>query len=407
MLGSAIPKRWLVSLALVGLVSLFMASYSAVWASPASATTGTTVAPTPTPIPDSTKLAGLAPQGVASGGILTLAPGGGTWQLIDFLNEDGDILKTKDGIVATWSSSNTSCVTTSGSGIDLYGNGSKVGGYTTFANVDAAGSGCSATVSLVVTQHGTNTQNFSFTVNVNAIPSTPVPPPPVEEFVGTVALPTPSVPNEVVKEISAKDGGTVSTTTETGSTITLEVPGGGLDSGEGASVSVKPVTTSELPPPHPAAQEGSSSGTFKFGSSVVQITWSDKDGNAQDSKTLNKVAKVCMTATQAEADAAHGGIDGLGIWRHNGTNWVKLNSTVTGPVAGVYTICAFTSRFSPFAVGLDVAPPDAASAPTGLPATGDYSPSALTLFMAMLAGVALVVVGGFTARRARRVRERS
>ena len=59
MLGSAIPKRWVVSLALVGLVSLFMASFSAVWANPASAgTTTTTVAatstPTSTPIPTST-----------------------------------------------------------------------------------------------------------------------------------------------------------------------------------------------------------------------------------------------------------------------------------------------------------------------------------------------------------------
>ena len=41
MLGSAILKRWLVSLALVGLVSLFMASFAPDWVSPASAPTAT------------------------------------------------------------------------------------------------------------------------------------------------------------------------------------------------------------------------------------------------------------------------------------------------------------------------------------------------------------------------------
>ena len=37
MLGSAIPRRWIFSLALVGLVSIFAASYAAVWSSPANA----------------------------------------------------------------------------------------------------------------------------------------------------------------------------------------------------------------------------------------------------------------------------------------------------------------------------------------------------------------------------------
>jgi len=50
MLGSAIPKRWVVSLALVGLVSLFVASYGAAWTGPASAD-GTTGGGTPTPGP--------------------------------------------------------------------------------------------------------------------------------------------------------------------------------------------------------------------------------------------------------------------------------------------------------------------------------------------------------------------
>mgnify|MGYP000125809697 CR=1 FL=1 len=147
--------------------------------------------------------------------------------------------------------------------------------------------------------------------------------------------------------------------------------GGSLDSGEAASVSIETISTGSVLSAPPAASAGASSGTFKFGSSIVQITWYDKDGGALDTKKLNKPAEVCMTYTQADVDGSHGGRDGLGIWRHNGTDWVKLNSTVyTNP----NKVCAFTTSFSPFALGLEVAPPDApAAGATGLPATGDYT----------------------------------
>ena len=51
MLGSGVPKRWIVSLALVGLVSLFMASYSAVWTGPASASPALASTPEGPPSP--------------------------------------------------------------------------------------------------------------------------------------------------------------------------------------------------------------------------------------------------------------------------------------------------------------------------------------------------------------------
>jgi len=51
-----------------------------------------------------------------------------------------------------------------------------------------------------------------------------------------------------------------------------------------------------------------------------------------------------MTATQADVDNAYGGVNGLGIWRHNGTEWVKLNSTVTfDNDAGTWKVCANSS----------------------------------------------------------------
>jgi hypothetical protein len=125
-----------------------------------------------------------------------------------------------------------------------------------------------------------------------------------------------------------------------------------------------------------------------------------------DSYSLNRPAEICVPYSQADIDGAVGGPDGMALWRYNGSDWVQLNSSVN---TGAGTVCANTSTFSSFALGLAVAAPgsddgEEAVAPTGLPVTGDYSPGIGGLILAMLAGIALVAVGAFTARRARRVR---
>ncbi|HAG55795.1 MAG TPA: hypothetical protein DCL17_05255 [Dehalococcoidia bacterium] len=78
-----------------------------------------------------------------------------------------------------------------------------------------------------------------------------------------------------------------------------------------------------------------------------------------------------------------------------------MNSTVN---ISAVTVCASTQSFSVFALGLSVA--DAEDVVV-LPSTGGYAPSTWTMVLAMLAGIALVATGAFTARRARRVRETS
>ena len=98
---------------------------------------------------------------------------------------------------------------------------------------------------------------------------------------------------------------------------------------------------------------------------------------------------------------AAGGPDGMSVWRYNGTEWIELNSTVN---ISAGTVCANTLSFSYFALGLSVA--DAEDVVV-LPSTGGYAPSTWTMVLAMLAGIALVATGAFTARRARRVRETS
>ena len=394
MLGMAIPKRWVISLALVGLVSLFMASYSAVWAGPASATTGTTgtatatptATPTSTSIPANTTLASITTYSASA---YVVAPGVSTAQSVRAFNSDGtDITNTAPGLTYAWAITN---------GCAAIANAT--GDTPTLTYVNA---GCTGVVTITVKQFGANAKVGTYDLTVNA-PSVPAIVPVVTNSAAPAVLPT-GVDSNKVTEIKASDGGSLSVDGGGGKAISLTVPGGSLGDGEAASVSIEPISADSVPSAPPAATEGASSGTFKFGSSVVQITWYDKDGAAQDTKKISKPAQVCMTYTQADIDNAAKGIDGLGIWRHNGTEWIKLNSTAyTNP----NRICANTASFSPFALGLDVAAPEAAAGATGLPATGDYSPNAMTLIMAMFAGFALVGTGVFTARRARRVREES
>jgi hypothetical protein len=392
MLGSAIPRRWVVSLALVGLVSLFAASYSAAWANPASATTGTTgttaaATPTPTPVPADTTLASIEALGTGS---ITLPPNSSVSFSIIAKNSVGtDISSSAPGLTYAWAVTN-SCGT--------FDNATAAAVILTSANA-----GCSGTIGLQVKQFGANpkTESISLTVNAPAVPVVVVP---VSNSAVAAVLPT-GVDSSIVTEIKASDGGSLSVDGGDGKAISLTVPGGSLGDGEAASVSIKLISSGAVPSAPPAATEGASSGTFKFGSSVVLITWYDKDGSAQDTKKISKPAQVCMSYTPEDIANADGGIDGLGVWRHNGTDWINLNSNAfTNP----NRICAYTQSFSPFALGLDIAAPGAASAvATGLPATGGYSPSSMTLLLAMFSGFALVGTGVVAARRARRAGEHS
>ena len=89
----------------------------------------------------------------------------------------------------------------------------------------------------------------------------------------------------------------------------------------------------------------------------------------------------------------------MGIWRHNGNEWISLNATAN---TGAGTVCGNASSFSSFALGLDVAAPGAAAGGSGevsLPGTGGYSPAVTTLILALMAGIVMVSIGSFMVRR--------
>ena len=82
---------------------------------------------------------------------------------------------------------------------------------------------------------------------------------------------------------------------------------------------------------------------------------------------------------------------------------MSLNATAN---VGSGTVCGNASSFSSFALGLDVAAPGAATGDSSsgagdvsLPGTGGYTPTATTLMLLLMAGIALVVTGSITVRR--------
>ena len=265
-------------------------------------------------------------------------------------------------------------------------------------------SGCTATVSVHASQGG-GAQVPSSDREITIVVTAPPEPVPTVAPADPVVIPTivpAGLDSDDVSLILPTTGGTFSVPQEAGDTappISLDVPGGALESGTANAVTINVISTGDLAAPPPPATEGTTSGTFSFGSTVIEVQWYDDDGNALDTKKLNKPAKICVPYVKADSDAAAGGPDGMSVWRYNGTAWVKLNSSVN---VSDGTVCAYTSNFSVFALGLDVAPPAEAGSGSGLPATGGYTPNALTLALSMLAGLALIVSGVVAIRRTKR-----
>jgi len=481
MLGSAIPKRWVVSLALVGLVSLFMATITPEWVSPASAGSssssstsgGTTVAGAPTGV---TVVAGdseatvswTAPASNGGASILSYtvlaSPGGATATTSDGttlsitvtgltngtpytftvkatnsvggsaassassatvpvdvptgqvltnlqatnslniqagqavaltvipLDEDLNVDQSMPNITYTWSSG--SCGSLSSTSIQ-----SPV--FTAVSN------SCSGQIVVYAVQ-GNGSQipasGRTISISVAAPPlATAETAAPVDPTTIPVIIPA-GLTAADVSVILPSTGGAFSipqASGDTGAPVAISIPGGAIDSGTASAVNIVLVSSADVPAPPEAASEGFSSNTFKFGSTIIDIQWYDDSGSALSSISLNKPAQICVPFVQSDVDGADGGPDGLSIWRYSGTNWVELNSTAN---ISNGTVCANTSNFSSFALGLAVAPPSE-DISVSLPVTGDYTPGVSGLILAMLAGFALIGTGVFTARRARRARQ--
>jgi len=370
MLSSAIPKRLVVSLVLVGLVSLLMTSFGGMTSQHVSA-----------------QATGTALKGLNLGSTITVQSGDVFIVTVDPIDENGDVNTALADVTYTW-------------GGTCGAHASATTSVPKSTVTASSGGSCTGTITVTSTQSGGGethpaTGTLSMTLNVNALVAS--------EAAPTYTDPSP-VPEIVPDGLTAADVGVIipstgGSFTEVGGTASITVPAGAIANGTAAAVGITAVSSSALPSPPAAATEGASSGTFTFGSSAVNVQWYDATGAAQSTYSLNKPAEICLPFSQEDLNGAAGGPDGLGLWRHNGTEWVSLNGSAN---VSAGTVCGTSSSFSSFALGLDVAAPGAASGggEVALPGTGGYSPSVTTLLLALMAGIVLVVTGSFTARRA-------
>ena len=275
----------------------------------------------------------------------------------------------------------------------------------------ASSSGCSGSITVHASQGGGSqvpSSDLSISITVKSPPAPAAPTAvPVDPTVVPVIVPA-GLTADDVSVILPSTGGAFSipqAAGDTGAPIAISIPGGAIDSGTAFAVNIVVVSSDDVPPPPEAATEGFSSNTFKFGSTIIDIRWFDESGTELSPFKLNKPAQICVPFVQSDIDGAEGGPDGLSIWRYNGTEWVELNSTVN---ISNGTVCASSSNFSFFALGLAVAPPSEEVVvpvdPAILPVTGDYAPSTLTLLFAMFSGVGLIATGVVALRRVRNPR---
>jgi len=338
----------------------------------------------------SAQATGTSLKGLNFGSAITVQAGDIVVVTADPIDENGDVNTALANVTYTWTAT---CGT--------HASGTTTVPSSTFTA--ASGGSCTGAITVFASQSGGGERHptagtLSMTLNVNALAAAdPAPtytdPSPVPEIVpdGLTA--------DDVAVIIPSAGGSF---TEIDGTASITVPAGAVANGTAAAVGIVSVATSGLPSPPAAAAEGASSGTFTFGSSAINVQWYDATGAAQATYSLNKPAEICLPFTQDDLNGAAGGPDGLDVWRHNGTEWVSLNATAN---VGSGTVCGNSSSFSSFALGLDVAAPGAATGDSSgagdvsLPGTGGYTPTATTLMLILMAGVALVVTGSITARR--------
>jgi len=381
MLGSAIPRRWFLSLALVGLVTIFAASYAAVWSSPANA--------------DSQG------PGVGSGNSVVLQPD----QILDQIDQlpsnltmqtDQQLSVTLNTIDST-GAPNAKLPTTTYAWSILSGSGVVfVGAVDQRTVVIQANSPGTITIQAFVDQNQ-ETGNFVFfrdvTITVvGLIATAPAIAGPVNPGSPPVAIPnsqgviTPEG-TLLVSSTGVESGGNPEVQA-LGSRPVVFVRSGSVTNFFGVSVST--VQPSSLPP---------LPSRFAPGSSAADITFRNAAGTAQSNFRLLRSAQICLPTT---SDDRANGISNIRLLRNNEAigQWVELTSTYNNITRQV---CAHSSNFSTFAVAvlqLEATP----ASDVKLPATGGWSPDSGLLLLAGLLGFALVGGGAVSIRRARNAR---
>ncbi len=382
MLGSAIPRRWIFSIALVGLVSIFAVSYSAVWSSPAFADsegagtgTGNGNPLDPDQILDT---ASTLPTG------LVMNPGSQTQVSVDLIDANGDVSDSLPAVTFSWSAGSNSNVTI-------------VGSTATATAIFQANAVGSTTFTLTITQIQQNRDwivQRQITINVQGAVATSTPAP----LPGNPGPVPGSIPNaraviqpaaaSLVSTSGVESGGSAQNRSFSDRPV-VYVRNGSITDFYGLNIdSVDPAGLAPMP------------SRYVRGSSAVDIHFVNQAGVKQNNFRINRAAEICLPTTAS--DRANGGVN-VKLLRFSSTSngWVELNSTYNNITRQV---CGNSSNFSTFAIGvLQVQPTPGPGGPV-IPATGGWSPTSGLLLFAGLLGFVLVGGGAVTMRRVRNAR---
>lgn len=385
MLGSAIPRRWIFSLALVGLVSIFAVSYAAVWSSTAIANSQGTGGGTGiggAPLADGLTIDDNPASNTLPSG-LSMQSGQQLLISIQLHDKTGAPNNALPNLTFNWTSSGSVSIigSTTGSSVTVQANSSGTG------TVQATVTQDQSTSNFVVVRDMTITVlSPGAAATASAPPTNPGSPPlSIPNSTGVV---TPEG-TLLVSSTGLESGGNPENQA-LGNRPVIFIQSGSVNGFFGVNVnSVDPATLPAMP------------ARFIRGSSATDISFVDELGTVQNNFRLLRSAKVCLPT--ASGDLANG-FSNIRVLRFNSSvgQWVELTSTYNTITRQV---CANSSNFSNFAVGVLQVQVQATQGPIGnLPATGGWSPGSGLLLFAGLFGFVLVGGGVVSMRRARNAR---
>ncbi len=269
------------------------------------------------------------------------------------------------------------------------------------------------TVKVVATQNEGESDEITAedtaVVTTNSPPA-PVPPTavPVNPSETVPPPPPPSTAGGAAETITPEDGGTVSiettgTADEPGREVVIDVPSSAVD--DFVALDVAPVANAAVPPVPESLR-------IRVSGTVVDLTFTDTDGNPISDFVADRPITITISYTQADADEA-GGAQNLVIMKYDEVveEWVALPTTTD---FAAQTISASVKSFSLFGVGIpEVGEPAVRETPgpapeeVALPATGDVTPGNNAVIAFIVLGLLLMTGGVAVMRRMQVSRIRS